>query len=75
MQLIKGESSPWVNKNSLTILKFGWADEYYGVSVSESQLHRVRRYIENQENHHKVKIWTEESEELIREYGFDRFPG
>ncbi len=75
MQLIKGESSHWINKNSLTILKFEWADEYYGVSVSESQLHRVRRYIENQENHHRIKSWNEESDELIREYGFDRFPG
>jgi len=75
MQLIKGESSYWINKNSLTSHKFEWADEYYGVSISESHLPRVRNYIKNQEIHHKVKTWEEETDEFIRKYGFERFPG
>ena len=32
IQLIKGESSYWINKNNLTIGKFEWADEYFAVS-------------------------------------------
>jgi REP element-mobilizing transposase RayT len=75
MQLIKGESSHWINKNSLTTHKFEWADEYYGVSISESHLNRVRAYIRNQEIHHKVKTWDEEADDFIRKYGFSRFPG
>jgi len=75
MQLIKGESSHWINKNSLTTHKFEWADEYYGVSISESHLNRVRAYIRNQEIHHKVKTWDEEADDFIRKYGFNRFPG
>lgn len=75
MQLIKGESSHWINKNSLTTHKFEWADEYYGVSISESHLNRVRAYIRNQEIHHKVKTWEEEADNYIRKYGFIRFPG
>ena len=35
MQLIKGESSFWINKNGLTEHKFEWQDEYYAASVSE----------------------------------------
>ena len=34
MQLIKGESAYWINKNNVTETKFEWQDEYYAVSVS-----------------------------------------
>ena len=36
MQLIKGESSFWINKNQLTKKRFEWQDEYFVASVSES---------------------------------------
>lgn len=55
VQLIKGESSFWINKNELTDDKFEWADEYFAVSVSESQLKKVRNYIKNQKLHHCKK--------------------
>jgi len=45
MQLIKGESSFWINKNNLTKTNFEWADEYYAVSISESHINKVRDYI------------------------------
>lgn len=45
VQLIKGESSYWVNKNQLTKEKFSWQDEYFAVSVSESKIEMVRNYI------------------------------
>lgn len=75
MQLIKGESSFWINKIALTKHKFEWADEYFGVSVSESHLPKVREYIKNQEEHHKIKTWEEEYEEFMEQYGFDKFQG
>jgi putative transposase len=75
MQLIKGESSFWINKNSLTRYKFEWAEEYFGISVSESHIPMVREYIKNQEQHHKTKTWKEESDELMERYGFNKFPG
>lgn len=45
MQLIKGESSFWINKENLTKQKFEWQDEYFAVSVSESVLQKTRDYI------------------------------
>ena len=45
MQLIKGESSFWINKQNLTPEKFEWQDEYFAVSVSESMIDKVRNYI------------------------------
>jgi len=73
IQLIKGESSYWINKNSLTKYKFEWAQEYYGVSVSESHVMNVRRYIKTQEKHHRITTWQEESDEFMKRYGFNRY--
>lgn len=70
MQLIKGESAFWINKEKITKGKFEWADEYFAVSVSESQLEKVRAYINNQEEHHKKTTFTEEYEKFIQTYKF-----
>lgn len=70
MQLIKGESSYWINKNKLTIEKFEWQDEYFAVSVSESMLDIVREYIKNQEEQHSIKTYQEEYEDYIVKHGF-----
>jgi len=71
IQLIKGESSFWINKQGLTKEKFEWQDEYFAVSVSESQLNRVREYIKNQEKHHQRKTFQKEYYEFISKYGFE----
>ena len=75
MQLIKGESSYWINKNKVTASKFEWADEYFSVSIGQSQLNRVREYIKNQQEHHRRKTWAEEYNEFIRKYGFSEMKG
>lgn len=75
MQLIKGESSFWMNKNQLTKEKFEWQDEYFAVSVSESAIETVRNYIRNQEAHHSKKSFQQEHDEFISKYGFERFDG
>lgn len=68
MQLIKGESAFWINKEKMTKRKFEWANEYYAASVSESVLGKVRAYIDNQEEHHKKKTFEQEHEEFISKY-------
>ena len=73
MQLIKGESSYWANKEKVFKSKFEWADEYYAVSVSESQLQKVKDYIANQQEHHKKKTFEQECEEFMKKYKFDKF--
>ncbi|HEX8843646.1 MAG TPA: IS200/IS605 family transposase [Pyrinomonadaceae bacterium] len=75
MQLMKGESSFWINKQQLCKTKFAWQDEYFAVSVSESALESVRRYIANQEEHHRTKSFAEEFEGFMRRAGFQRFSG
>lgn len=72
MQLIKGESAFWINKNNLCKGQFQWQDEYFAVSVSESLIDRVRNYIKNQEQHHAKQSFQEEYEEFIVKYNFPK---
>ncbi len=72
-QLIKGESSNWVNKNKFLSYHFEWQDEYIAVSVSESQINKVREYIKNQEEHHRKKSFAEEYDDFINKYGFTKY--
>jgi len=51
--LIKGESSHWINNTAkLLPWKFDWCDDYYAISVSESVLPDVQKYIFNQRGEH-----------------------
>jgi putative transposase len=75
VQLIKGESSYWINKQGLLKDKFEWADEYYAASVSESLLPTLRNYINNQEEHHRKRTFAEECDEFLRKYNLQTFQG
>ena len=68
MNLLKGESSYWINKNKLCREKFEWQDEYFAMSVSDSSVPRVREYIKNQEEHHRTKTFAEEYDLLMKKF-------
>ena len=70
-QLIKGESSHWINLNKLTRIKFEWQDEYLAVGVNDEKIKIVRNYIINQEEHHKKITFQQEYEKFIERYGFN----
>ena len=53
MQVIKGESSHWINKNKLTSRHFMWQDDYWAASVSPKDVPAVRNYIKYQPVHHR----------------------
>ncbi len=71
VQLIKGESSHWINKNKMTPAKFQWQNEYMAVGVGFEQLEAVRKYIAQQEEHHKKMTSEEEFNKFLKRYGFD----
>ena len=49
-QLVKGESSIFINQKNLTPDEFIWQDDNWTAGVSESHLQAVRNYIFNREN-------------------------
>ena len=69
-RLLKGESSHWINSNSMVQGKFEWQDEYIALSVSESMVDKVREYIRGQEEHHRKKSFAEEYQQLLNKHGF-----
>lgn len=74
-QLIKGESSFWINQNNLTEEKFMWQDDYWVVGVSESHIERVRKYIHNQEQHHSKQSFAAEINSFMNKYGWELIKG
>ncbi len=70
-QLIKGESSFWINKNTICKTKFSWQDDYFAVSVSESKVGTVKKYIQNQKAHHSKSTFSNEVDEFMKKYNWD----
>ncbi len=60
INLIKGESSHWINENNIVRGKFVWQKRYSAFSVSASQREKVVDYILRQEEHHKKLTFAEE---------------
>ncbi len=69
MQLFKGSSSHWINSVDLVTGKFAWGRGYGAFSVSHSNVHRVARYITDQEAHHRIRTFAEELHEFIDRHG------
>jgi REP-associated tyrosine transposase len=68
LQDIKGSSSKWINEKKLVKGKFTWQAGYGAFSFSHSQIDKVVKYINNQEQHHKKKTFREEYVELLEKY-------
>ena len=68
---IKANSSRFINEKKFIKGKFIWQKGFGGFSYSHSQLSSVIKYIENQEEHHKIKTFKEEYLELLEKFGIE----
>ena len=68
LRLIKSNSSKMVNETMTPRIPFEWQPGYAAFSVSESQYPGVRKYILNQEEHHRKKSFEEEFIELLEKH-------
>lgn len=71
VESIKANSSRWIKSKNLYYNKFACQGGYSGFSVSASVHDKTKRYIENQEEHHKRMTYQEEVEFFLKEYGID----
>ncbi|MDP2161741.1 MAG: IS200/IS605 family transposase [Flavobacterium sp.] len=69
-QLIKGESSYWINQNKLKEGQFLWQDDYWAMGVGENAIQSVRNYIHNQEEHHSKESFSDEIDTFMKKYGW-----
>lgn len=65
---IKKGSSKWMKEIENGNAKFSWQIGYGAFLVSSSKIEIVKKYIENQHEHHKIKTYREEVEEFLKEY-------
>ena len=62
---IKSDSSAWVHQ-VVARKNFEWQTGYLGVTVSPSQIERVKKYALNQEEHHRRQTFQEEYLEMLK---------
>ncbi len=65
IKLLKGESSHWINQNIILNEPFKWQEGYGIFSVSPHEVMKIRKYIYNQEEHHKDLSLEEELKKLV----------
>lgn len=65
VQKLKGSSSRWMGRG------FSWQEGYGAFSVSASQVPVVKKYIQNQEEHHRKRSFEEEFVALLRNCGIE----
>jgi len=64
---LKSNSSRWIHETFPTMRRFEWQDGYAALSVSQSRVAEVRRYIERQEEHHARRRFVDEWDEIVRQ--------
>ena len=68
LQDIKGASSKWINEKKFVKGKFQWQSGYGAFSYSQSQIDKVVKYIQRQEEHHRRKTFKEEYVALLKAF-------
>lgn len=74
IQLLKTNSSKWINDNGKTKHKFQWQRGYGAFSVSQSMADKVKEYIANQRQHHATSSFEDEYLAMLRKHGIDFDP-
>lgn len=65
VQRVKSVSSKWVHAE-LHLPGFAWQEGYGAFTVSAPDLEMVRAYVNNQEEHHRVKTFQEEYVAMLK---------
>jgi putative transposase len=68
---IKSNSSGWLHRTFPEVSLFAWQGGYGAFTVSASQVEKTRRYILDQEEHHKTQTFEEEFIALLKAHGIE----
>jgi REP element-mobilizing transposase RayT len=71
VEVLKTSSSRWLKGQSPALADFAWQRGYGAFSVSPRDLDALRRYLENQEEHHLGREFQEEYRGLLTGHGVD----
>jgi REP element-mobilizing transposase RayT len=65
---VKKGSSKWLKTQGNHFRAFHWQAGYGAFSVSQSNVEQVKRYIQDQEEHHRSQSFQEEFLEFLKRY-------
>lgn len=68
---IKRDSSKWIKTKGRMLSKFAWQDGYSAFSIGYTQLSAVKKYIGNQKEHHKKKLFEDEMRGFYSRYAVE----
>ena len=68
---IKRHSSRWIKTKENYYKLFAWQGGYAGFSVSQSLHDKTKKYIQNQDEHHKKLSFENELILFLKEYGIE----
>ena len=68
---VKKGSSKWMKAEGGGGVDFYWQNGYAAFSVSQSNADEVRRYIENQAEHHRRMTFQDELRALFQRHGIE----
>ncbi|HOE95862.1 MAG TPA: IS200/IS605 family transposase [Candidatus Sumerlaeota bacterium] len=68
IQLIKANSSKWVNETLRPKIPFGWQEGYGVFTIGFSQIAKTREYIMTQAEHHRHTSFEEEYRAFLRKH-------
>ena len=68
---VKKGSSKWLKTAGTEFRGFHWQAGYGAFSVSESNVQEVKRYIEQQDVHHRTRSFQDEFRAFLRQHGVE----
>ena len=71
IQIVKRDSSKWINKQRITRLKFNWQEGFGAFACSKSVVPKVIAYIQNQKEHHKKVDFKNEYIQFLEKNDID----
>jgi len=71
IKVSKTETTKWLKRQGQHLSDFQWQAGYGAFSVSSSNVEQVKRYIAQQEEHHKRMSFQDEFRELCKRHGVE----
>lgn len=68
MKTVKAKSSKYINDHNLTPKRFEWQEGYGVFSYRQRDVDAIYKYIQNQDEHHKIQTFRDEYPELLKEF-------
>lgn len=68
LQEVKSHSSAWIKTKGEDLKNFYWQDGYGAFSVNPREVEIVKKYIQNQKEHHSKKSYQDELRAFLKKY-------